>query len=91
VRYDMGLVALVTGNVAVAKAQADTILAERATHLLGLSLAARVADARGDAAAAAAYRRRLAGAEAAERKAALPEYTDHDADIREAIDLARSR
>jgi hypothetical protein len=91
VRYDMGLVALVTGNATLAKAQADTILAERNTHLLGLSLAARAADARGDATAAAGFRRRLVAAEAAERKAGLAEYTDHDADIREAIALARGR
>lgn len=90
-RYDMGLVALVTGDVARAKAQGDAILAERRTHLLGLSLAARVAEARGDAAGAKAFRRRLLAAESAERKAALPEYTDHDADVRAAVELARKR
>src|SRR5688500_18655391 len=40
-RYDMGLVALVTGDAPRARAQADTILAQRPTHLLGLVLAAR--------------------------------------------------
>jgi hypothetical protein len=88
-RYDMGLVALVTGDVARAKAQADAILADRPTHLLGLSLAARVADARGDAAGARALRRRLLAAESAELKAALQEYTDHEPDVRAAVDLAR--
>ena len=48
-RYDMGLVALVSGDVSRASAQGDTILAQRPTHLLGLALAARAADARGDA------------------------------------------
>ena len=90
-RYDMGLVALVTGDVARAKALGDAILAERPTHLLGLSLAARTADARGDAAAAKAFRRRLLAAESAERKAALREYTDHEADVRAAVELARKR
>ncbi|MEO8579362.1 MAG: zinc ribbon domain-containing protein [Gemmatimonadales bacterium] len=90
-RYDMGLVALVTGDVASGKAQADTILKQRPTHLLGLALAARVADARGDATAARNFRQRLITAEPAERKAALPEYLDHDADIRAAVDLARKR
>ena len=52
-RYDMGLVALVSGDVSRATAQGDTILAERPTHLLGLALAARAADARGDATRAA--------------------------------------
>lgn len=88
-RYDIGLVALVGGRVAVAAAQADTILAERSTHLLGLALAAQAADARGDAAAARTFRARLLAAEAAERARALPEYTDHDPDIRAAAAAAR--
>jgi len=90
-RYDMGLVALVSGDVERASAQSDTILKERPTHLLGLVLAARVADARGDSAAASAARQRLLAAEKAERASALPEYTDHDADIRAAVEQARKR
>jgi hypothetical protein len=90
-RYDMGLVALVTGDAAKAAAEADTILAQRQTHLLGLSLAARAADARGDAAASRNFRRRLLAAEPAERRSGLPEYTDHDADIREALEIARKQ
>jgi hypothetical protein len=90
-RYDVGLVALVTGDISAATAQGDTILAQRPTHLLGLSLAARAADARGDAAASRNFRRRLLAAESAERGNGLREYTDHDADIRAAIELARRR
>jgi hypothetical protein len=90
-RYDMGLIALVTKQIDLAAAQADTILAQRPTHLLGLALAARAADARGDAGAAASFRRRLIAAEPAERRAALEEYTAHDADIREAVGLARGK
>ncbi len=90
-RYDMGLVALVAGDVARASAQSDTILKERPTHLLGLVLAARVADARNDSNASRAARQRLLAAEKAERASALPEYGDHDADLRAAIELARSR
>ena len=90
-RYDMGLVALVSGDVARATAQGDTILAQRPTHLLGLALAARAADARGDATASRKFRRRLLAAESAERVSALPEYTDHDADIRAAVELARKQ
>lgn len=89
-RYDIALVALAVGDVPKASAQADTILAERPTHLLGLGLAARVANMRGAAAAAAAYNRRLLAAEQSERQAALPEYADHDADIRAAVALART-
>jgi hypothetical protein len=88
-RYDLGLVALVSGAVPVAAAQADTILRERSTHLLGLALAARAADARGDAAAGGDFRKKLLAAESAERARSLPEYTDHDADIRTAITTAR--
>ena len=90
-RYDMGLVALVTRDLVKAKAQGDTILKEHPTHLLGLSLAARVADARGDAAAARRFRQRLLTAEPAERARALPEYTEHEADVRAALALARQR
>jgi hypothetical protein len=90
-RYDMGLIALVSGDVGRASAQSDTILKERPTHLLGLVLAARVADVRGDAAAARAVRQRLLAAEPAERASPLPEYNDHDADVRAAIDLAKKR
>jgi hypothetical protein len=90
-RYDMGLVALVGGEVARASALADTILKERPTHLLGLALASRVAEARGDSAAARAARQKLAAAAQSERAAGLPEYQDHDADLRSALDAARSR
>jgi hypothetical protein len=88
-RYDLGLIALVAGDNAKAAAQADTILKERPTHLLGLSLAARAAEARGDAAAAKAFRDRLVAAEKSERAAGLQEYSDHDADLRTALDEAR--
>lgn len=90
-RYDIGLVALVAGDVGRASALSDTILKERPTHLLGLALAARVADARGDSAAGRAARQRLLAAESAERATALPEYADHDADLRAAVELARKR
>jgi hypothetical protein len=90
-RYDMGLVALVSGMLGIASAQADTILAERPTHLLGLALAARAAEARGNAEAGAQFRQRLVAAEASERAAGLPEYADHDSDIRAAVDLARGK
>ena len=91
VRYDLGLVALVAGDVGKAAAQSDTILAERRNHLLGLALAARVADARGDAAAGRAVRQRLVAADSSERATGLPEYTDHDADLRSAVETARKR
>ena len=84
-RYDLGLVALVMGDAARARTEAEAILAGHPTHLLGLLLAARAANARGDAAAEAELRRTLSAVEPAERARALPEYADHDADIRAAI------
>jgi hypothetical protein len=88
-RYDMGLIGLVTGDGALAAAQADSILADAPTHLLGLALAARVADARRDTVARNAFERRLLQAEASERAKQLPEYVDHENDLRLAIETAR--
>ena len=90
-RYDVGLISLVAGNPPKAAAQSDSILRERPNHLLGLILAARVADSRGDSAQGTASRRKLLAAEKAERATALPEYRDHEADINAAIDAARRR
>jgi hypothetical protein len=84
-RYDIGLVAIAAGDFVRAAAQSDSILAGQPTHLLGLVLAARAAELRGDAPTAADFRRRLLAAEPAERARALPEYTDHDGDIRAAL------
>lgn len=90
-RYDLGMVALATGNTAMAGAEADTILASRPSHLLGLALGVRVAEARKNASAVAALRKRLVDAEASERAANLPEYSLHDNDVREAIRLAKGK
>jgi hypothetical protein len=90
-RYDLGLVALVSGDLARAAAQSDTILKERPTHLLGLVLRARVADARGDSIAARTVRQKFLAVEKSERASALPEYNDHDADLRAAVEQALKR
>lgn len=89
-RYDLGLVSLVAGDVGRASAQADTILATKSSHLLGLILAGRVADARADRDAARRFRQQLLSSEASERASGLPEYNDHDADIRAAVELVLS-
>jgi hypothetical protein len=88
-RYDMGLIGLVTGDGALAAAQADTILQSAPTHLLGLALAARAADARRDTVARNRFEQRLLAAEASERAKGLDEYTDHETDLRLAIETAR--
>lgn len=89
-RYDLGLVSLVSGDVTAATAQADTILAQRPTHLLGLILAARAADTRNPK-SGSAFWRRLVAAEASERARGLPEYTDHQREITDAVAQARQR
>jgi hypothetical protein len=90
-RYDLGLVSLAAGDAERAAAEADTILRAQPTHLLGLILGSRAADARGEATARAAFDKRLLAAEVAERARGLPEYQDHDPDIRVAIQAARGR
>ena len=87
-RYDIGEIANAVGDVAVARAQADTILTAQPNHLLGLALAARVAEKSGDAAAAAKFRRRLVAAAPTERAKGLKEYTEHSRDIDDALKKA---
>ena len=88
-RYDMGRIAEVAGDAALARAQSDTILGESPTHLLGLTLGARAARLAKDERAARAYDQRLIAAETAERRKDLPEYQRHAADIEEALRTAR--
>jgi hypothetical protein len=88
-RYDYGRVAEVSGDVAVARAQADTILRASPSHLLGLALAARAARAAGDIRRAAEYGRRLVAAAPSELAKRRPEYERHQADIDEAIREAK--
>lgn len=89
-RYDIGVIGLVSGRPDLAAAQADTILAQRPTHLLGLALAIRAADARRDSSARAGFSRRLLAAEQSEMATGLPEYGDHNSDIIEAVRAART-
>jgi hypothetical protein len=81
-RYDLGRIGEVTGDYTIAKAQADTILQGNPTHLLALSLAARMTV---DPAQRAALERRLLAAEASERAKRLPEYEGHAADLERAV------
>lgn len=90
-RYHLGRVGAVTGVAQLASAQADTILRQRPTHLLGLILAAQGARMRGDEPTARLYDRRLLSSLASEQKAALPEYDQHANDITRAVESARSR
>jgi hypothetical protein len=89
-RYDLGRIAEVGGDLPLARAQADTILRARPTHLLGLILAAKAARMEKNEARAKTFDARLVAADSAERKAALPEYLLHKLDIDAAVTSARS-
>jgi hypothetical protein len=90
-RYDFGRVAEVSGAADIARAQADSILARDSTHLLGLVLATRAAQLRGDSASAKRFSQRLLAAEPTESAKKLPEYERHQGDILEALAEARRR
>jgi hypothetical protein len=88
-RYDLGRIGEVSGELDLARAQADTILAANPDHLLGLLLAARIARARSDAAAERSYADRFLAALPGERQKQLTEYTTHARDIAAAESEAR--
>ena len=88
-RYDMGRIAEVAGAIPLAAAQADTILQQNPTHLLGLILAARVATLQKEPAKQTGYTKRLLSALSAETARKLPEYERHQDDITSAVTEAR--
>lgn len=88
-RYDLGRLAEVAGDAAIAGAQADTILRSQPNHLLGLLLASKAAGLRNDTRVAQQYLQRLVRAEPAERAKQLPEYLLHQADIDQALAQAK--
>lgn len=89
--YDYGRVAEVSGNLDLAGAQADSILKQSPTHLLGLILAAKVAEKRGDVKRRDALEKRLLSAQATELGKPLDEYTAHRPEIDAAITAANNR
>ncbi|MEP6731010.1 MAG: zinc ribbon domain-containing protein [bacterium] len=90
-QYDIGVISAAVGDVTRARAEADTILAARPTHLLGLVLAAKAAELARDSAAAERFSKRLVAAAPAERVTALKEYGEHARDIDEALGKAAKR
>jgi hypothetical protein len=76
-RLHLGLIHLAVGEPAAARAQADTILRGAPTHLYGLVLRIRLAEAARDAAATQRALRAFASAYASERAKNLPEYAQH--------------
>lgn len=88
-RYDMGRIGEVAGALPLAKAQADSILRENPSHLLGLILEARMATLAGDSARLHSYERKLLAAEKTEMAKKLDEYIRHQDDITNAVERAR--
>jgi hypothetical protein len=88
-RYDIGMIAVVSGDTVISSAQADTILRQNPAHLLGLVLGIKAASLRRDAAARAAFEKRLIAAATTERATQLKEYTDHKPDIDASLKQAR--
>jgi hypothetical protein len=90
-RYDLGLLGVVSGDAAMARAQADSILAGQPSHLLGLILGMRAAGVQLDTLARRRFAERFDAALATERARRLPEYLDHEPDIDAAVRDAASR
>ena len=88
-RYDYGRVASETKNFDIAAAQAESILRQSPTHLLGLSLSARTATLQGNAAAAKKTWATFLASKDAELGKKLPEYEMHAADIEQATRIAK--
>jgi hypothetical protein len=83
-RYDMGRIGEISGIPDLAAAQADTILRQSPTHLLGLILAANAAGMKGQATAQRQFQQRFTAARTSELAKGLPEYSAHQADIQAA-------
>lgn len=88
-RYHMGRAAEIIADTATMRAQADTILQQRPTSLLGLMLASSAARARGDTSAAKGFDARLLAALEPELATKLTDYELHRAEIDRAVAVAR--
>jgi hypothetical protein len=88
-RYDLGRIAEVAGALPLARAQADTILRDNPTHLLGIILGARVAELEKRTADLEKLKATLLQAYPAESAKKLPEYERHADDITSALADAR--
>ena len=88
-RYDLGRIAEVAGALPLARAQADSILAENSNHLLGLILGARIAQLDKRDADQKALAARLIAAYPKESARKLPEYERHADDITNGLAAAR--
>jgi len=90
-RYDIGMIAVVAGDAAIAKAQADTILKSNPSHLLGLLVAMKAAGLANKSSERAAFEQRFLAAKDAELKKGLQEYKDHAPDIEAAVNATKKK
>lgn len=88
-RFHFGLAAEILSDTAAMRAQADTILQQRSTSLLGLILAAHAAKLRGDNAALKDYNARLLKSLDSERATGNVDYEQHSIAIDDAVAAAR--
>lgn len=86
-RYDYGRMAVVAGELDVAKAQSDSILLASPDHLLGLVLAVRIAEQQGNEAEMRRALDRLITVQSTELTKDLEEYVRHRADIDAALKM----
>ncbi len=82
-RFHAAAIRIQMGDLAGASALADTIAADAPDHLFVALLRAEVAQARGDAAGEAQYRKAFLDHYAAEKARGRTEYTEHDALLQE--------
>jgi hypothetical protein len=75
--YHLSMLQTFAGDGAAARANAESILAQNPTHLLGLHAAASAAFAQNTMAAARGYYERLLEAYPTEKDKQLPEYEEH--------------
>lgn len=88
-RYHYGRIGEVTGDLSIARAEADTILASEPNSLLGLMLAGRAARLANDKAGAAKYDKQLLSVVQSELARKLPDYEVHRSEIDRAVADAR--
>lgn len=89
-KYDYGRMSEMAGNLDEAQKQSAAILASNPDHLLGLILAARVAQLKNDEATRARHFKRLLAVEKTEQAKSIEEYQRHKGDIDAAIEEAKS-
>lgn len=90
-RYDLGRIGSASGDLSLAKAEADTLLSTNPKHLLGLILAAQVAAQSNDDSGARAFMKRLATAAPSELATRAPEYVQHRNEIDAAVADAKKQ